>query len=233
MRRYTDRLHRVAGRGTGPRPVMAGHRERRRPAEAPPLGQLRVWTTLFGPFTGGTWERQAPPRGNPSGATTPAGRGGRGPFTPLRCPGSCEGSQAVTNPRRDLVITRSLAAGRGLNSWGWSRLTPVRRDSAANQAERRRWGSASLRLGLGADPLVFRSPGPSSGAEGVGLVPVEAGASREPHRPPIRWGGSAGLTRFGNRVCAGGQGGASLGAVFSVRQCDTEGLRAPRQRNCE
>ena len=113
MRRYTDRLHRVAGRGTGPRPVMAGHRERRRPAEAPPLGQLRVWTTLFGPFTGGTWERQAPPRGNPSGATTPAGRGGRGPFTPLRCPGSCEGSQAVTNPKGTLLGTRVLAAGRG------------------------------------------------------------------------------------------------------------------------
>ncbi|MDE0505172.1 MAG: hypothetical protein OXI86_13935 [Candidatus Poribacteria bacterium] len=36
----------------------------------------------------------------PSGATSPAGRGGSGPFTPLRCPGCCEGSPAVTNPRR-------------------------------------------------------------------------------------------------------------------------------------
>ncbi len=89
----TDRVVRC------PRPVMAGRRERRRPAEATPLGQLRVWTTLFGPFTGGTWERQAPPRGAPSGTTPPAGRGGPGPFTPLRCPGLGEGSPAVTNPR--------------------------------------------------------------------------------------------------------------------------------------
>ena len=65
----TDRVMRC------PRPVTAGRRERRRPAEASPLGQLRVWTTLFGPFTGGAWERQAPPRGAPSGATPPAGRG--------------------------------------------------------------------------------------------------------------------------------------------------------------
>ena len=113
MRRYTDRLHLVAGLVTGPCPVPAGRRERRRPAEAPPLGQLRVWTTLFGPFTVGAWERQAPPRGNPSGATSPAGRGGRGPFTPLRCPGLGEGSPAVTNPKGTLICTRVLAAGRG------------------------------------------------------------------------------------------------------------------------
>jgi len=188
MRRYIDRLHLVAGRGTGPGPVRAGHRERRRPAEAAPLGQLRVWTTLFGPFTVGAWERQAPPRGNPSGSTPPAERRGRGPFTPLRCPGCCEGSPAVTNPRRNLVVTRSRAAARGLNSWGWSRLTPVVRDSAAAPPGRRRWGSASRRLCLGVEPWVLRSPGTSSGAEGVGLVPVGSGDPREPHRPPIRWG---------------------------------------------
>lgn len=113
MRRYIDRLQLVAGRGTGPGPVRAGHRERRRPAEAAPLGQLRVWTTLFGPFTVGAWERQAPPRGNPSGTTSPAGRGGGGPFTPLRGPGCCEGSPAVTTPKGTLIITRVLAAGRG------------------------------------------------------------------------------------------------------------------------
>ena len=97
-----------------PRPVMAGRRERRRPAEATPLGQLRVWTTLFGPFTSGAWERQAPPRGVPSGATPPAGRGGPGPFTPLRCHGSCKGSPAVTNPRgtrRVHVAERSSVLG--------------------------------------------------------------------------------------------------------------------------
>lgn len=113
MRRYTDRLHLVAGRGAGPCPVMAGRRERRRPAEAAPRGQLRVWTTLFGPFTVGAWERQAPPRWCPSGVTPPAGRGGRRPFTPLRCPGCCEGSPAVTNPKGTLLGTRVLAAGRG------------------------------------------------------------------------------------------------------------------------
>ncbi len=96
-----------------PRPVMAGRRERRRPDEATPLCETRRWTRLFRKFTGGAWERQAPPRGAPSGTTPPAGRGGPGPFTPLRCHGSCEGSPAVTNPRRDLVSTRSLAAGRG------------------------------------------------------------------------------------------------------------------------
>ena len=167
---------------------MAGRRERRRPDEAAPLCETRRWTRLLRKFTGEAWERQASPRGAPSGATPPAGRGGPGPFTPLRCPGFCEGSQAVTNPRRNLVFTWFPAAGRGLNSWGWSRLTPVCRDSAANQAGKRRWGSASLRLGLGVDPLVFRSPVTSFWAEGAGLVPVESGDAREPHRPQIRWG---------------------------------------------
>ena len=81
IRRYTDRLHAVAGRVTGPCPVPAGRRERRHPAEALPLGQLRVWTTLFGPFTVAAWERQAPTRDAPSGTTPPAERGGPRPFT--------------------------------------------------------------------------------------------------------------------------------------------------------
>ena len=83
MRRYTDRLHLVAGRVTVPCPVTAGRRERRRPAEALPLGQLRVCTTLFGPFT------------------------------PLRCPGFGEGSPAVTNLKGTLIFTRFHAAARG------------------------------------------------------------------------------------------------------------------------
>ncbi len=177
MRRYIDRLHSVAGRGPGPWPGTAGRRERRRPAEATPRGQLRVWTTLFGPFTGGAWERQAPPRGLPSGAMPPAGRGGPGPFTPLRCPGFGEGSPAVC------------------------------RDSAADPPGRHRWGSASRRLCLGTDPWVLRSPGTSSGAEGVGLVHVGSGDPREPHRRSVRWGSPGRLTRCGHQVCAGGQGG--------------------------
>ncbi len=55
----TDRVVRC------PRPVMAGRRERRRPAEAAPLCETRRWTRLFRKFTSGAWERQAPPRGAP------------------------------------------------------------------------------------------------------------------------------------------------------------------------
>ena len=230
MRRYIDRLHCVAGLGTGRGPVPAGHRERRHPAEAAPLGQLRVWTTLFGPFTVGTWERQAPPRGNPSGATPPAGRGGPGPFTPLRGPGCGEGSPAVTTPKGTLIITRVLAAGRGsvlgvvtARSFG-TRWRPVSRmlrahvaalfgricasrDRAVDQPVRPRWGSASRRLDLGAEALVSRSPVASSGDEGAGLVPVASDEPRDPHRRPGRWGDPDRLTRFGNRACAVGQGG--------------------------
>ena len=97
-----------------PRPVRAGRRERRRPAEAPPLCETRRWTRLLRKFTGGAWERQAPPRGAPSGTTPPAGRGGPGPFTPLRCHGSCKGLPAVTNPRRGCAFAHPPAAGRGL-----------------------------------------------------------------------------------------------------------------------
>ena len=109
----------VVDRGPGPRQGQAGRRERRHPAEASPLCQVRVWTTLFGKFTVGAWERQAPTRGAPSGSRFPAGRGGPGPFTPLRCPGFGEGSPAVTNPqKRPRFLTRSFATGRGLNFWG-------------------------------------------------------------------------------------------------------------------
>ena len=81
------------------------------------------------------------------------------------------------------------------------------RDSAAAPPVRLRWGLASRRLCLGADPLVFRSPVTSSGADGVGLVPVRSGDPREPHRQPVRWGSPGRLTRFGNRVCAAGHVG--------------------------
>ena len=74
MRRYTDRLEAVAGLVTDPRLVTAGCRERQRPAEAAPRGQLRVWTTLFGHFTVGTWERQAPTREASLGLSLPSAR---------------------------------------------------------------------------------------------------------------------------------------------------------------
>ena len=106
-------------RGPGPRQGQAGRRERRHPAEASPLGQVRVCTTRFGPFTVVAWERQASTRGAPSGTRCPAGRGGPGPFTPLRCPGLDERSSAVTNPQKSPRFwTRPRAAGRGLNFWG-------------------------------------------------------------------------------------------------------------------
>ena len=124
---------------TGLRPVTAGRRERRRPAEAWPLGQLRVWTTLFGPFTVAAWERQAPTRGAPSGSTPPAGRGGPGPFTPLRCPGLGEGSPAVTNPRG---TRRVHVAGRS------SLLGLVTAHSRAPRQRSRPTREASLGLGL-------------------------------------------------------------------------------------
>ena len=109
-------------------------------------------------------------------------------------------------PERLCIRTPSRRWTR-LASRGWSRLTPVRRDSAADPPVRHRWGSASRRLCLGTDPWVFRSPVTSSGAEGVGLVPVGSGDPREPHRQPVRWGSPDRLTRFGKRVCAAGHVG--------------------------
>ena len=90
----------------------------------------------------------------------------------------------------------------------------MRRERAADQPGRRRWGSASRRLCLGTDPLVFRSPGASSGDEAVGLVHVASGDPREPHRRPGRWGSPGRLTRFGNQVCAAGYLGDE---TFSIR----------------
>ena len=130
--------------GPWPGPGRAGRRERRHPAEALPLGQVRVWTTLFGPFTVAAWERQAPTRGAPSGSMPPAGRGGPGPFTPLRCPGFGEGSPAVTNPQKSpRFLTRSFATGRGLNFWGL-----VTAHSRAPGQRSRPTREASLGLGL-------------------------------------------------------------------------------------
>ena len=45
------------------------------------------------------------------------------------------------------------------------------------------------------------------GGGGSGLVPVGSREPREPHRRPVRWGSPDRLTRFGNRVCAGGHVG--------------------------
>ena len=133
-------------RGSRARPAsgQAGRRERRRQAEASPLCQVRVWTTLFGKFTVAAWERQAPTRGAPSGSRFPAGRGGPGPFTPLRCPGFGEGSPAVTNPQKSpRFLTRSFATGRGLNFWGL-----VTAHSRAPRQRSRPTREASLGLGL-------------------------------------------------------------------------------------
>ena len=134
----------VVDRGPGPRQSQAGRRERRHPAEASPLCQVRVWTTLFGPFTVAAWERQAPTRGAPSGSRFPAGRGGPGPFTPLRCPGFGEGSPAVTNPQKSpRFLTRSFATGRGLNFWGL-----VTAHSRSPRQRSRPTRESSLGLGL-------------------------------------------------------------------------------------
>ena len=78
-----------------------------------------------------------------------------------------------------------------------------------------------------AEPLVFRSPDPSSGAEGAGLVPVGSREPREPHRPQICQGGSAGLPRFGNRVCAWRQAGVSLGGETAHVGDDGRRWRSP------
>ena len=99
MRRYTDRLPLVAGRMTGPCPVTAGRRERRHPAEAAPRGPTARLDNAFWPHSP-SGPGSARPRlgGCPSGCTPPAGRGGPGPFTPLRCPGCWRGVASRDQP---------------------------------------------------------------------------------------------------------------------------------------
>ncbi len=97
----------------GPRPVRAGRRERRRPDEAMPLCETRRWTRLFRKFTGGAWERQAPPRGNPSGTTPPAGRGRTRAIHPA----------ALSRLLRG-VASRDQPQGNPLGSRRWTRLFP-------------------------------------------------------------------------------------------------------------
>ena len=222
MRRYTDRLHAVAGRVTGPCPVTAGRRERRRPAEALPLGQLRVCTTLFGPFTVAAWERQAPTKGDPLWHQAPRWTRRTWAIHPAALSRLWRGVASRDQPPERLRFAPTSRRCTRLSSRGWSRLTPVHRDSAADQPVRRRWGSASRRLCRGAEPLVFRSPVTSSGADGVGLVPVGSREPREPHRPPIRWGGSACLTRFWGIASAPGDraGPTPGGANPSAAGCD-------------
>ena len=58
-------------------------------------------------------------RSSPLAPHCPLDAGGCGPFTPLRCHGFGERSQAATNPQKSpRFVTRSLAAERGLNFWG-------------------------------------------------------------------------------------------------------------------
>ena len=105
-------------------------------------------------------------------------------------------------PPEKLCIRPASRRCTRLASRGWSRLTPVCRDSAAAQPVRRRWDSASRRLCLGTDPWVFRSQVAPSGEGGSLLVPVRSGDRREPHRRPGRGGGPCRLPRFGKRGCA-------------------------------
>ncbi len=109
-------------------------------------------------------------------------------------------------PERLCIRTPSRRCTR-LSSRGWSRLTPVRRDSAAAPPVRRRWGSASRRLCRGAVPWVFRSQVAPSREGGSLFVHVASGDPREPHRRPVRWGSPGRLTRLGKRVCAAGHVG--------------------------
>ena len=131
----------------------------------------------------------------PSGSSPAAGRGGRGPFTPLRCHGSCERSQAVTNPRRGCASLHlpplDAAWSQGLVT-AHSR-SPRQRSSPTGRLRR---GFASLRLCLGADPWACGSHVAPSGEGGVSLVHVEAVASREPHRRQVRWDSPRRLSRF-------------------------------------
>ena len=97
-----------------PRPVLAGRRERRRPAEATPLCATRRWTRLLRKFTGGAWERQAPPRGAPSGATPPAGRGRTWAIHPATLSRLLRGVASRDQPLERLRYAPPPAAGRGL-----------------------------------------------------------------------------------------------------------------------
>jgi len=172
------------------------------------------------------------PRGAPSGCTSCAGRGGRGPFTPLRCHGSREGSQAVTNPRGGLVCPRPSAAARGFalglvtarsscalflpifahflgTLWcTFLRVLPLFFGAFCEPWQRSRpiqFGSAGALPHFvlsGARTWAFRSPVAPAGAGGSRLVHVDLGDRREPHRRPGSWGGPPRLPRFGKRGCA-------------------------------
>ena len=78
----------------------------------------------------------------PRSGSPPAERGGHGPFTRLRCPGCCEGSPAVSNPKGNLIFTRFPAAARG------SVLGLLTAQSRAPRQRSRPTREASLGLGL-------------------------------------------------------------------------------------
>ena len=151
---------------------------------------------------------------HPSGSSPATGRGGRGPFTPLRCHGSCEGSQAVTNPRRGCA---SLHLPPLDAAWSQGLVTAHSRSPRQRSSPpgRRRLGFASLRLCLGAEPWACGSHVAPSGEGGVSLVRVEAVASREPHRRQVRWGSPRRLSRF-------------WGIEPASPQCEAPPARSPR-----
>ena len=146
-------------------------------------------------FTVAAWERQAAPRGIPSGTMPPAGRGGPGPFTPLRCHGSCEGSQAVTNPRGTLAFALVHVAGRS------SILGLVTAHSRVPRQRSRPTREASLGLGLTSALPGGRAVGLPVARHIVWGRWCQARSRRicrprEPHRRPVRWGSPVRLSRF-------------------------------------
>ena len=206
---------------------MAGRRERRHPAEAPPLCETRRWTRLFRKFTGGTWERQAPPRGAPSGATPPAGRGRTWAIHPAALSRLLRGVASRDQPPERLRFAPPPAAGRGFlpgvghgslpcaataqqpNPGGVAR-TPPPVGSAWGQS---RWSSGrpSHRLGPvvpGSFPSHLAMHGNRIGGRSAGAARsacLDAGASR------LRRG--TGRCWLGAKTVRVGDDGAPAGAV--------------------
>ena len=142
MRRYSDRLHSVASRGTSPCPLPAGCRSAGRLRRLCLVANCAFGQRFLGHSPSGPGSARPRPGGSPLAPRPPAERGGHGPFTPLRCPGCCEGSPAVTNPKGNLIFTRFPAAARG------SVLGLVTAHSRAPRQRSRPTREASLGLGL-------------------------------------------------------------------------------------
>ena len=175
----------------------------RAPGAPPPCRGVRLWAKCaFGQrFLAHSPSRPGSARPRPGvpplAPGAPLDAADRGPFTPLRCPGCRRGVASRDQPPESALRLLDLPPlDAACISRGWSRLAPARRDSAADQPVRHRWGSASRRLCLGTNPLVFRSSVTPSGDDGAGLVHVASVDPREPHRRPVRWGAPGRLTRF-------------------------------------